>query len=52
MAGGRNVVLGVSAQSAEFHQLVKAAEAGDAQRLKELIELGGDVNAQDEVSGE
>ena len=49
MAGGRNVALGASAQSADVHQMINAAEAGDVERLKELIELGGDIKAQDET---
>ena len=51
MAGGRNVSLGVGAQSADFHQLTNAAKAGDVDLLKELLLAGGSgVNGQDKVT--
>ena len=49
LVGGENVPLGLGAQSADMHQLARAAKAGDLEALTELVELGGDVNAEDEV---
>ena len=48
VVGGRNVSLAAGARVADIHQLQRFIVAGDEQGFAESLELGADINGQDE----